>query len=39
MKGFIKDTMKTDQIDKVDMEELKRQVEGEGMLARMKYRR
>lgn len=39
MKGFIKDTMKTDQIDKVDMEELKKQVEGEGMLARMKYRR
>jgi hypothetical protein len=39
MKGFIKETMKTDQIDKVDMDDLKKQVEGEGMLARMKYRR
>jgi len=39
MKGFLKETMKTDQIDKVDMDELKKQVEGEGMLARMKYRR
>lgn len=36
---FIRDTLKTDQIDKVDMDELKRQVEGEGMLSRMKYRR
>jgi hypothetical protein len=39
MKAFLKDTMKTDQIDKVDMDELKKQVQGEGMLARMKYRR
>jgi hypothetical protein len=39
MKAFLKDTMKTDQIEKVDLDELKKKVEGEGMLSRMKYRR
>jgi len=39
MKVYLKETMKTDQIEKVDMDELKKQVEGEGMLTRMKYRR
>lgn len=40
MKGFMRDTMKTDQIDRVDMDELKKAVEGEGhMISRMKYRR
>jgi len=39
MKAFLRDTMKTDQIDKVDIDELKKQIEGEGMLSRMKYRR
>ena len=31
--------MKTDQIDKVSLEELKKIVEGEGMISRIKYRK
>jgi len=39
MKGFLKDQFGHDQIEKVDLEELKKKVEGDGMLARAKYRR
>ena len=39
MRNFIKETMRTDQIDRVDYEELKRQVEGEGLISRIKYRK
>lgn len=39
MKRFLKQTMKTDQIDKVSLEELKKIVEGEGMISRIKYRK
>jgi hypothetical protein len=39
MKGFLKDTMKTDQIDQVDLDALKKEIGGEGMLTRLKYRR
>jgi len=31
--------MKTDQIDKVNLDELKKAIDGEGMISRMKYRR
>ena len=39
MKRFLKQTMKTDQIDKVSLEDLKKIVEGEGMISRIKYRK
>ena len=39
MKRFLKQTMKTDQIDKVSLDELKKIVEGEGMISRLKYRK
>jgi len=39
MKAYLKDNFGTDQIDKVSKDELKKKVEGEGMLARAKYRR
>jgi len=39
MKRFLKQTMKTDQIDKVSLDELKKVVEGEGMISRIKYRK
>lgn len=39
MKGFLKDTMKTDQIDKVDLDALKKEIGGDGLISRMKYRR
>ena len=39
MRQFIKDTMKTDQIDRVDIEKLKREIEGDGLLTRVKYRK
>lgn len=39
MKTFIKQTMNTDQIDKVSLDELKKIVEGEGMISRIKYRK
>jgi hypothetical protein len=36
---FVKETQGTDQIERVDLDKLKKDVEGEGMIARMKYRR
>jgi len=36
---FVKETQGTDQIERVDLDKLKNDVEGEGMIARMKYRR
>ena len=39
MKEFLRKTMKTDQIDKVSLDELKKVVEGEGMISRIKYRK
>jgi hypothetical protein len=38
MKDFLKKTMKTDQIDKISLDELKKVVDGEGMISRIKYR-
>lgn len=35
MRNFIKETMKTDQIDRVDIDKLKKEVEGEGMLKKI----
>lgn len=39
MKKFLKETMHTDEIDKVSLDELKKIVEGEGMISRIKYRK
>jgi hypothetical protein len=39
MKGFLKDQFGHDQIERVELEDLKKKVEGVGMLARAKYRR
>jgi len=39
MKEFVRQTMKTDQIDKVDLAELKKAIDGDNMITRMKYRR
>lgn len=39
MKRFLKQTMNTEQIDKVSLDELKKIVEGEGMISRIKYRK
>jgi len=39
MKKFIKETMNTDQIEKVDHEELKKIINGDEMLTRIKYRK
>jgi len=39
MKDFLKKTMKTDQIEKVEFADLKKQIEGDGMLKRIQYRR
>ena len=35
MRDFIKDTLKTDQIDKINFDDLKKQIEGDGMLKRL----
>jgi|TARA_B110000305_G_C19155235_1_gene499957 hypothetical protein len=39
MKRYLKQTMNTDQIDKISLDELKKVVEGEGMISRIKYRK
>lgn len=39
MKGFLKQTVGTDQIDQVDLDQLKENIGGNGMLQRLKYRR
>ena len=39
MKAFLKDSMNTDQIDRVNIDELKKAVEGGPMLGRLKYRK
>lgn len=39
MRKFVVETMKTDQIDKVNLEELKKAIDGDNMITRLKYRR
>ena len=39
MKAFLKETMKTDQIERISFAELKHAMEGESMLNRIKYRK
>lgn len=39
MKSFLKETQQTDQIERVDMANLKKAVEGETLIGRIKYRR
>lgn len=39
MKEFLKQTMKTDQIENVNLEKLKEAIEGKSMLTRLKYRK
>ena len=39
MKNFVKETMKTDQIDKVQLADLKTAIEGEGLIKRIQYRK
>ena len=39
MKRYLRETMNTDQIEKISLEDLKKQVEGEGMISRIKYRK
>lgn len=39
MKQFLKETMKTDQIENVNMEQLKEAIDGESMIKRIKYRK
>ena len=39
MKKFLKQTMNTDKIDQVSLDDLKKIVEGEGMISRIKYRK
>lgn len=39
MKQFLKETMKTDQIEQVSLAELKHAIEGDSMLNRIKYRK
>ena len=39
MKVYLKETMKTTEIDKVDFQDLKKQIEGETMIKRIQYRR
>ena len=39
MKSYLKLNMKTDQIDKVDFGDLKKMIEGEGMIKRIQYRK
>ena len=39
MKKFLQKSFGTDKIDKVDYEELKKKVEGGGLVTRLKYRK
>jgi len=39
MKEFLKQSFKTDNIAKINMEELKKHIEGDNMMSRIKYRR
>ena len=39
MKSFVKDTMKTDQIDKIQLADLKQAIEGESLIKRIQYRK
>lgn len=39
MKRFLKQTMHTDQIENVSLDELKKVVEGDGLISRIKYRK
>ena len=39
MKNFIKSTMHTDQIDRINIEDLKKVTEGDALLSRIKYRK
>lgn len=39
MKGYLKEKFGHDQIERIQLEELKKKVDGDGMLAKAKYRR
>ena len=39
MKDFLSKSFGTDKIDKIDYEELKRKIEGGGLVTRLKYRK
>jgi hypothetical protein len=39
MKKFLKETMNTDEIDRIDLKDLKEAVEGKSMLSRVQYRK
>jgi hypothetical protein len=39
MKRFLKQTMNTTEIEKISLDELKKIVEGEGLISRIKYRK
>jgi len=39
MKSFVKDTMKTDRIESVQLADLKTAIEGEGLIKRIQYRK
>lgn len=39
MKKFLKETMNTDEIDRIELKDLKEAVEGKSMLSRVQYRK
>ena len=39
MKGYLKETMKTDNIKNINLEDLKKQINGEDLVSRIKYRK
>jgi len=39
MKSFLRASMNTDQIDKVQLDDLKKAIDGDNMMTRIKYRR
>jgi|FLMP01.2.fsa_nt_emb hypothetical protein len=39
MKTFLKASMNTDQIEKVNLDDLKKAIDGDNMMTRIKYRR
>jgi len=38
MKKYVKEQLGTDQVESIDFEELKKKVDGEGLISRIKYR-
>ena len=39
MKGYLRETMKTDNIKNVNLDDLKKQINGEDLVSRIKYRK